>query len=370
MTTTESITTTMATQEPTTSTKLIASPTPTPMMDTVFSITELVECILLRFDPFDLMRAQLVCRQWRTLITTRGPLRAVLFYEFVHPYPTEPTFNPLMRHLFPVLFPTPDFTKPTSPIFMPEDIQQMRLGDDTAYHQAVFRPEASWRRMRPMNIPCRVRKVVRKTVRDDQNPPKNLLVHDKEAGQDPVLGATMELVWDVLLHEIGFWPTNGMAVEWRTVREGSGEWDNNWKEGVSDEEKRRLRALYECSFVCASPERMHGWCDRRQFTFVRVKPPIRMKSTAGEYLGIRNQYEMDKFDSGYYGPDKPPKFAHRGEWEWVNDDGTRTFDSNNNEDKIRPAEDEYDSGTEWSWDEAREYFERPDCYWVPTHTPL
>ncbi|PYH31577.1 F-box protein [Aspergillus neoniger CBS 115656] len=343
-------------------------------MDTVFSIVELVECILLRFDPFDLMRAQLVCRQWRTLITTRSPLRAVLFYDFVHPYPTEPAFNPLMQYLFPVLFPTPDFTKPTSPIFMPEDIQHMRLGDDTAYHKAVFRPEASWRRMRPMNIPCRVRKVVRKTVRDDQNPAKNLLMYDKEAGQDPVLGATMELVWDVLLHEIGFWPTNGMAVEWRTVREGSGEWDNNWKERVSDEEKRRLRAPYECSFVCASPERMLGWCDRRQFTFVRVKPPVRMKSTAGQYLGMRNQYEMDKFDSKFYGPDKPPKFAHRGEWEWVNDDGTRTYDSNkytpNDEDRIRPVEDEDDSGTEWPWDEAREYFERPDCYWVPTHTPL
>ncbi|GLA40942.1 hypothetical protein AnigIFM63309_008781 [Aspergillus niger] len=362
----------MTTTEQTTSTMIIAEPTPTPKMDTVFSITELVEYILLRFDIFDLMRAQLVCRQWRTLITTRGPLRTALFYDFPHPYPTEPTFNPLIRYLLPMIYPAPDTTKHTSPIFMPEDIQTIRLGNDTAYHKAVFRPEASWRRMRPMNIPCRVRKVVSLTVEGDQDPAKNLMVYDKEAGQDPVLGATMDLVWDVLLHVLGRWPTNGMAVEWRPVREGSGEWDNNWTEGVSDEEKERSRAPYECSVVSSTPDPLFGKCDWEKFTFVRVKPPVRMKTTAREYLGMKNQYALDKFDSKVWGPDLPPKFAHRGDWKWVNDDGTDGVlwdqgegEQQNEDDGIRPVEDENDSGTEWSWDEVKEYFDRPDCYWVP-----
>ncbi|GKZ26397.1 hypothetical protein AbraIFM66951_003159 [Aspergillus brasiliensis] len=342
-----------------------------PNMDTVFSITELVENILLHFDPFDLMRAQLVCRQWRELITTRRPLQTALFYDFAHPYPSEPVFNPLIRYLLPKIFPALGTTKPTSPIFMPEEVQAWRLGSDQKYHEAVFRPEASWRRMRPMNVPCRVRKVVSLTKDGDEDfhPPKNLMVYDKEAGQDPVLGATMELVWDVLLHKLGRWPTNGMAVEWRPVREETGEWDNAWKEGVTDEEKEELRAPWECSVVSATPRGAEGKCNWDKFVFSRLNPSVNMRSTADAYLGMKNQYALDRIDSMGWGPDVPPKFAHMGHWRWEDDDGNYIEWEMPPEALQRPQEEDEDSGTEWAWDEVREYFGNPKCLWIPTHRP-
>lgn len=113
--------------------------------ETVFTIPELLETILLHLDPRTLLTAQSTCKTWTTLITTSPRIQQALFFiPSSHP---EKELNPLLVHSFPSLFPSPS---PREENYVQDarfTFTSLDMFGSPAKMKAYMRAEASWRRM-------------------------------------------------------------------------------------------------------------------------------------------------------------------------------------------------------------------------------
>lgn len=127
-----------------------------PPSETVFTIPELLESILLNLDLRTLLTtAQSTCRTWTTLIKTSPRLQQALF---LLPAPTaKKAHNPLLAQTFPSLFPAPapnshsspensDQDKDTNPLCL-FTFTTLDMVATPAKTEAYRRREASWRHM-------------------------------------------------------------------------------------------------------------------------------------------------------------------------------------------------------------------------------
>ncbi|PYI09432.1 hypothetical protein BO78DRAFT_438043 [Aspergillus sclerotiicarbonarius CBS 121057] len=240
--------------------------------------------------PHDLLVSQRVCSLWNTPITNTHTLQCILGFRFPSsPAPEIPTFNPLLQWLFPPFFAT-DVSTRTSPYFMPETTHSLRFSHDDTYRERVFREDASWRRMRPMDVPCRIQKLVVhcRVAGNDDGESAAYRVFDDWARQDPVLGADMRLVWDFVLCGLGAYAERGMVVQWVPRRKVEVE------DGDEEAEKEKV-APFECSVLVGQKSELKRGSGK--FRFSCLMPPVDMKSKGWEYLGGKNQVEVDEWQA-------------------------------------------------------------------------
>ena len=109
-------------------------------------VTELLETVLLHLSQSKILQLQRVSRFWLNTISGSPLLQQKLFFQPLPPSKAAgrlPEFNPLVQPLFPFLFePYPCTMQIEWPI-------QSWLNVD-ARRKAILRPEASWRRMLPV----------------------------------------------------------------------------------------------------------------------------------------------------------------------------------------------------------------------------
>jgi hypothetical protein len=134
------------------------------------AIPELLEIILSHLPIRDLLLGQRVCRLWQQCITASSLLQQRLFFKS-KPMPENVTetggdggpkhhtlweTNPLLATILPtVKLPHEEFHKDFefSSWMRPEEENDMR------FRKAIMRPDASWRRMYPIQPPARIHEI-------------------------------------------------------------------------------------------------------------------------------------------------------------------------------------------------------------------
>jgi len=170
---------------------------------TLFSIPELVYTVFLHLSVGDLLRVQRVCRLWKELTDRSPTLQRHLFFLPVSNTDQAPEFNPLLREVFSPLIPEYNNEKdaPYTSSVHPEDLcKQLNWYQDEYLRRHVLSPEASWRRMFPVQPPpaqiegiyveggCSCFYQLKKGVIRDH------FQHLQERG------VTMGFLWDVAIH--------------------------------------------------------------------------------------------------------------------------------------------------------------------------
>ena len=123
---------------------------------TLFSIPELVHTVLLHLPVRDLLRVQRVCRLWKELTEQSPALQRNLFFLPTSNADQEPEFNPLLREVFSPLIPEykNEKNEPFSGHKCLEDLyKELNWYQDEYLRRRVLSPEASWRRMFPVQPP-------------------------------------------------------------------------------------------------------------------------------------------------------------------------------------------------------------------------
>jgi hypothetical protein len=174
---------------------------------TVFSVTELAEGVLAKLPLRDLLLAQRVCTQWRNIIAGSSILQQQLFFRAVADTPSEPYFNPLLQDVFPSLL----SLKPTRSIF--EDIEKQPWYLDLSLRAAVLNPQASRRRMFPVQPPARIDTIIATDHTQTQDTKKNGTFRAKHDERQKN-GATMALVYDTIVAWASHSASAGGAAVW------------------------------------------------------------------------------------------------------------------------------------------------------------
>jgi hypothetical protein len=178
----------------------------------LFSIPELVQAVLLFLHPRDLLRVQRVCCLWKETTEHSLALQKKLFFRPVSDQTQEPEFNPLLREVFCPLFRLDKHRWQTSA--SPEDICSLaEWHKDHRHRERALYPEASWRRMYPIQPPTRIECVYSEggcscfyQIRE------GVIADHFQHLQDR--GATVGLLWDVAIHLLDKEPESAVTVYW------------------------------------------------------------------------------------------------------------------------------------------------------------
>ncbi|RAK96513.1 F-box protein [Aspergillus ibericus CBS 121593] len=326
---------------------------PHPAQTKVLTTPDTLLTILHYLPPHDLLSSERVCRLWNTLIKSTHTLQCILGYRFPSPPPEHPTFNPLLQWLFPSLFPITPSTK-TTLYFVPETIHSLPFAHNRKYHEKVFSEHASWRRMKPMDVPCRIKKLVIHWKDTESHEPRDAAyrVYDPWAGQDPVLGADMALVWDFVLCGLGAYAERGMVVQW-VLREGV---DGGEGEGGIG---------YECSVLVGQKNRLER--GRGTFRFSCLRLPVEMESEGWGYLGGKNEVEVREWQVARKEEERSLLWKTGDDEDDEDDTGSDDeFDYLSDSDVEFPGGPSLDtshSGDEWDWDAAVVCSKNPELSW-------
>lgn len=117
-----------------------------------WEIPELLEQVLLHLTQGEILHVQRVCHFWLYIICDSPLLQQKLFFQPLPPSKASekpPEFNPIAEALFPFLFEPHPFL--SGWLVKREAERTIRhWNEDPARREAVLRPEASWRRMLPL----------------------------------------------------------------------------------------------------------------------------------------------------------------------------------------------------------------------------
>ncbi|CAG9991108.1 unnamed protein product [Clonostachys byssicola] len=193
----------------------------------VFGTIEILEAILLHLDPKDLLLSQLISTRFKSIISTSPAIQQRLFLSPA-PASTPPQLNPVLAALFPVFF----------SLKRPVDINQFYQLHDTIGKQEwyinefqrhkLLRPDASWRRMFPLQPPAKLDEIRifsydwcqaqagRRT--------RARLGRDLQPMQEP--GIRMGLLYDLVVHFNKLHPDPEFYVHWEmfSLQPGKEEW--------------------------------------------------------------------------------------------------------------------------------------------------
>lgn len=203
-------------------------------------LPELFELVLLHLTQRELLHAQRVNKYWADLITQSPALQQKLFFQPILPAEAscrKPETNPLAEEFFPFLF---------GPRHVPDRrdfwscdrvVQSMgHWSGDRHHRDAVLRPEASWRRMLPVQPAARLDGVIitswgctglRGLTWCEVDASKYVQA-PRTTGQTPHntcpdldLGtcATMGLLYDIVLHQLGNRSNRTIGVQWQMFPE-------------------------------------------------------------------------------------------------------------------------------------------------------
>jgi F-box domain len=184
-----------------------------PCLDTVFSIPELLETVLLQLSLRDLLHAQRVSQVWKDIIKNSPLLQKKLFFQPISDEDHEPEFNPFFQSLFPPFFDLDDFGSQYD-CHKPSAIYELEWYKDGDFRGRVMRPEASWRRMFPVQPPAKIEHV---TLRggcycSGEERTEGAIRDEFQTLQGN--GATMGFIWDVTVHLMDSVPEGTFYVQW------------------------------------------------------------------------------------------------------------------------------------------------------------
>ncbi|KAL3423895.1 f-box domain protein [Phlyctema vagabunda] len=184
-------------------------------MDIICSITEVFEAVLLQLPPHDLLRVQRVCRRWNDLICQSPRLQQKLFFQPVSTKDYAPEFNPLLKSLFPPCFKlgeVPSYSGDQDRYSLCSDLQEHDWFRDIDRRAAVVRPEASWRRMFPVQPPAKIDHIEEATdCGCGAIIEKGPLASDLQYLHG--VGAPMGLIMDIIVQDIDDWD-GYFHIEW------------------------------------------------------------------------------------------------------------------------------------------------------------
>lgn len=207
-------------------TKMDRSDPPNPL-----EIPELLEEVLLHLGQRRILLLQRVSRFWFNTIFGSPKLQQKLFFQPLPPSKaaqTSPQFNPLVEELFPFLF----AAHPCPGTHICKNITARCITNWTwklDRRQAVLRPEASWRRMLPVQPAASIEGVMVADWRGNMDEfGKNSLEwcqvdcsrHASALGLRSNLGdnATMGLLYDIIFYKINSSAHPGVYVQWNMFR--------------------------------------------------------------------------------------------------------------------------------------------------------
>jgi hypothetical protein len=190
----------------------------TPPLATVLLTPELLEAVLFQLSLQDLLRAQRVCHLWRDVIILSPALQQKLFFQPLSMTDHQPRFNQLLQQLFPPFFlftQLPD-KENFNNFIDPSEIRNLDWYKDDHRRSGLLQPEASWRRMFPVQPPARIEEVV-------INLPgcgcgrwdiKKIGVISDEFQHLQEKGASMGLIWDISVQLLDDNPVGSFFVQW------------------------------------------------------------------------------------------------------------------------------------------------------------
>lgn len=193
-------------------------------------ITELLEKVLLHLAQSRILVLQRVSRFWFNTISGSPKLQQKLFLQPLPPSKVAqrlPEFNPLVKDLFPFLF----SQHPCPSTHICQNMAYWwitRWTWNAARRQAILRPEASWRRMLPVQPAAPIEGVMVADWRMMYEFGKNSLEwcqvdgsrHASALGLRSNLGqnATMGLLYDIIVHKFNASGHPGVYVQWNMFR--------------------------------------------------------------------------------------------------------------------------------------------------------
>lgn len=201
----------------------MAATTSTLLQDTVLSLPELLESILVQLPMRDLVRVQRVSHAWYDSITKSPTLQKKLFFRPIlnnslHQRRIGVEVNPLLEELFPPFFrlSTPDNeTDWNFQGLTPLDfIRRQRWFVCESRQRAVLRPDASWRRMFPSHPPPQLKNVDIMLLGCCLGASQLTGAIAKEHQHLQENGARMGLIWDAAVFAVDDFPNGDFWLSW------------------------------------------------------------------------------------------------------------------------------------------------------------
>jgi hypothetical protein len=181
--------------------------------DPIFLIPEIIEAILARLPPRDLLvNAQRVNHTWNAIIKSSPRIQQALFFESLSRNSNwEPEMNPLLEHAFPPWFQDPgkdddidQFWKLGAECFMTLD-----WNSSGKKRAAYARKEASWRWMLPVQPPARTLEIVKYAYSMKGSWRRTGKLYFKD-------GARMGTLYDLAQKEVAI-PLTGFSIKWHSL---------------------------------------------------------------------------------------------------------------------------------------------------------
>ncbi len=121
----------------------------------LLSIPELVQMVLFHLSLHDLLRVQRVCHLWKDTTEHSLDLEKKLFFQPISDTSREAELNPLLQDVFPQIFHlySDHWHKYVA---SREDFALINWFNNPSRRDRVLRPEASWRRMLPIQSPTKI----------------------------------------------------------------------------------------------------------------------------------------------------------------------------------------------------------------------
>lgn len=193
-----------------------------------WEIPELLEQVLLNLTQGQILQAQRVCHSWLDTICASPLLQQKLYFQPLPPSKASerpPEFNPIAKALFPFLFEPHAFL---SGWLVKQEADRIirHWNEDPARREAVLRPEASWRRM----LPIQPAAPIDGFVLNDWNVAEGEPVlewaevdpsrHASNMASRWDLGdsATMGLLYDIVVRHLGSERNAATCVQWNMVK--------------------------------------------------------------------------------------------------------------------------------------------------------
>lgn len=177
----------------------------------IFSIPELFETVLFHLPLRNLLLVQSVCRQWKKTIDDSPALQQKLFFRPVPDRTQEPEFNPLLQEMFSPLFRLDGHKYNGHSAW--DICEAVDWFKDEGRRQKVLRPEASWRRMFPVQPPARIEHMVSAGGCGCYYETMNGVIPDHFQHLQE-RGTSMGLLWEVAVHMLDKNARTNVWIRW------------------------------------------------------------------------------------------------------------------------------------------------------------
>ncbi|VUC32527.1 unnamed protein product [Clonostachys rosea] len=209
-------------------------------MEKVFSAVELLEIILLYLDHKDLLLSQLINTHFKNVVSQSLAIQQKLFFT-PGAASDMPQQNPLLKALFPTFF---SLNRPVSTDFFYNIVcDSMDWYDRNERCESVLRPDASWRRMFPVQPAAKLEQIRIYThdycLYRTGKPVLARLGDEVEILQEH--GLRMDLLYDLVVHLWGLHPSTQMYIHWEMFPLFGGV--EEWQDGCQRDDAWSARDL-------------------------------------------------------------------------------------------------------------------------------